>query len=99
MLEGSDGAVRGASLRAQSGKRISLINRPISHLYPMEASLKTDIAPTRVATDQTPEDYDDEPEPVRDTPVDDVGRTRQRPQRLAAQIARYRLEELVRDSC
>ena len=37
------------------------------------------------------------------SPVDDgsfgEGRTRPRPQQLAAQIARYRLEELARDPC
>lgn len=108
LLEGSDGAVRGASLRVQSGKKTSLLNRPIRHLYPLETSITTDAATTHCATDQTPEPrsegHEDEPEPVRATPVDDgssgEGRTvRPRPQRLAAQIARYRLEELARDPC
>ena len=55
LLEGSDGAVRGAFLRVQSGKTTSLLNRPIRHLYPLEASITTDAATTHCATDQTPE--------------------------------------------
>ena len=106
LLEGSDGAVRGASLRVQSGKKTSLLNRPIQHLYPLEASITTDAATTHCATDPpVPRSAgrEDEPEPVCATPVEDGSsggsRTRHRPQRLAAQIARYRLEELARDPC
>ena len=104
LLEGSDGAVRGASLRVQSGKKTSLLNRPIRPLYPLEASITTEAATTHCAADQTTvprsEGHEDEPEPVRaNDGSSGGGRTRPRPQRLAAQIARYRLEELARDPC
>ena len=73
LLEGSDGAVRGASLRVQSGKKTSLVNRPIRHFYPLEASITTDTATTHCAAGQTPlPDHEDEPEPVCATPAADV---------------------------
>ena len=88
----------------QSGKKTSLVNRPIRHLYPLEASITTDTATAHCAAGQTPlPDHEDEPEPVCATPAADVpsgeGRTRPRPQRRAAQIACYRSEELARDPC
>ena len=46
LLEGSDVAVRGASLHVHS----TLLNRPIQHLYPLEESVATSLNPC--ASDQ-----------------------------------------------
>ena len=99
LLEGSDGAVRGASLRVQSGKKTILLNRPIQHLYPLETSIDANTC----ATDQASVVRDEEDTELSHTAASDAeeppggGRNESRPQRTAAQVARYRLKELAGD--
>eukprot|EP00731_Ephydatia_muelleri_P025922 Em0018g22a len=42
LLQGSDGLVRGASLRVQSDTTTILLNRPLQHLYPLEIGAPAD---------------------------------------------------------
>ena len=42
LLQGSDGLVRGASLRVRSGTTTILLNRPLQLLYPLEFESTTD---------------------------------------------------------
>ena len=101
LLKGSDGAVRGASLRVQSGKKTILLNRPIQHLYPLETSTAADA--NTCATDQASVVRDEEDTELSHTAASDAeeppggGRNESRPQRTAAQVARYRLKELAGD--
>ena len=75
LLQGSDGLVRGASLRVRSGTTTILLNRPLQHLYPLEIG--------------APADRMDQPEPDKPTVVT----RRSQPTRVAAQVARLRIEE------
>ena len=89
LLPGLDGAVRGASLQVRSSTRSTLIQRPIQKLYLLESSMSFD--PNSVT--------DSEFQPtVRLTHSDDEtqsSETESRPRRVAAQVARYRLKELI----
>ena len=69
LLEGSDGAVRGASLRVQSGKKTILLNRPIQHLYPLETSIAADA--NTCATDQASVVRDEEDTELSHTAASD----------------------------
>ena len=89
----------------QSDKKTTLLNRPIQHLYQLEASIATNLNPC--ATDQASvannEDHDNKAELMHTTPTEDEelfgrnGGTRSRPQRIPAQVARHRLKKLTRD--
>ena len=85
----SDGAVRGASLQVWSSTRSTHLRRPIQHLYPLESSVAFD--PNSVT--------DSEFQPtVRLTSSDDddaQASGESRPRRVAAQVAKYRLKELM----
>ena len=75
LLQGSDGLLRGASLRVRSGTTTILLNRPLQHLYPLEIG--------------APADRMDQPKPDKPTVVT----RRSQPTRVAAQVARLRIEE------
>ena len=89
LLPGSDGAVRGASLQTCAIQHSTLIQRPIQQLYLLESSVSFD--PNSVS--------DSEFQPtVRLTHSDDEtqsSETESRPRGVAAQVARYRLKELI----
>ena len=82
LLESADGAVRGAALRVMSGSKSAVLRRPIQHLYPLES------APQVSDTEREPETTSSSHsmEPV-------VSSRRSNPPRVAAQLARYRIEE------
>ena len=84
LIQGSDGEVRGASLRAASGSRSTLLRRPIQHLYPLETNI-------HALSSQ-------EPAAVRDcTTESSCGEVATCPKRAAAQLARHQLRELIED--
>ena len=58
LLHGSDGAVRGASLRVQSGdRRPTLLRQPVQHIYPLE-TYGVPVNPDLPATTQEPDSVD-----------------------------------------
>ena len=87
LLQSSDGNVRGASLRVSSGSKSTLSRQPIQQLYPLETSVPVSSDP--VPQPETAVAYTSE---VEET---DTTETVSRPRRAAAQLARYRLEELT----
>lgn len=75
-----------------------LIRCPIQHLYPLEVCA-TNEQSTRTV-EPTVDEREDDPEDTAPTPNAEVankGRTRSNPPRIAAQVARYRLQELAED--
>ena len=83
LLEGADGAARGASLRVMSGSKSAVLRRPIQHLYPLES------APQVSDTEREPETTTSSSHSME--PV--ASSRRSNPPRVAAQLARYRIEE------
>ncbi|KAL5472994.1 hypothetical protein EMCRGX_G027441 [Ephydatia muelleri] len=87
LLQSSDGNVRGASLRVSSGSKSTLLRRTIQQLYPLETSVPVSSDP--VPQPETAVAHTSE---VEET---DTTETVSCPRRAAAQLARYRLEELT----
>ena len=88
LLHGSDGNIRGASLRVQSGdRRPILLRQPVQHIYPLE----TDVVPSGLQEPAT-----DQGERLVD-PIIEEDKDSHRPIRAAAQAARFRIQELQND--
>ena len=87
LLESEDGAVRGASLRVSSGSKSASLRRPIQHLYPLEDA---PLLPDSVSETEPTAPSDPCSEPV-------VNSRRFHPPRVAAQLARRRIEEQLKD--
>ena len=84
LIQGADGAVRGASLRVPSGSKSTLLRRPVQHLYRLETSSPVPpVQPSTAVSDQDTESSSAE--------------VASRPKRAAAQLARHRLLELIGD--
>ena len=84
LIQGADGAVRGASLRVLSGSKSTLLRRPVQHLYPLETSSPAPpVQQSTAVSDQETESSSAE--------------VASRPKRAAAQLARHRLLELIGD--
>ena len=78
LLEGADGAARGASLRVMSGSMSAVLRRPIQHLYPLES------APQVSDTEREPETTTSSSHSME--PV--ASSRRSNPPRVAAQLAK-----------
>eukprot|EP00731_Ephydatia_muelleri_P009272 Em0004g1610a len=78
LLEGADGAARGASLRVMSGSKSAVLRRPIQHLYPLES------APQVSDTEREPETTTSSSHSME--PV--ASSRRSNPPRVAAQLAK-----------
>ena len=84
LIQGADGAVRGASLRVPSGSKSTLLRRPVQHLYRLETSSPVPLVqPSTAVSDQDTESSSAEVASC--------------PKRAAAQLARHRLLELIGD--
>ncbi|KAL5457182.1 hypothetical protein EMCRGX_G034427 [Ephydatia muelleri] len=83
LLEGADGAARGASLRVMSGSKSAVLRRPIQHLYPLESAPQVSDTERELETTTS---SSHSMEPVASS-------RRSNPPRVAAQLARYRIEE------
>ena len=84
LIQGADGAVRGASLRVPSGSKSTLLRRPVQHLYRLETS--SPVPPVQQSTAVSDQDTESSSAEVAS-----------RPKRAAAQLARHRLLELIGD--
>ena len=82
LLERADGAARGASLRVMSSSKSAVLRRPIQHLYPLESTPQ--VSDTEIEPETTSSSHSVEPI---------VSIRRSNPPRVAAQLARYRIEE------
>ena len=96
LLSGSDGKVRGVSLHVRSGSKTTLIRHPIQHLYPLEVRASNGLPSQAVENTEDNTKPEDAVLPYN-AEVFENRRTRSNPPRIAAQVARYRLQELALD--
>ena len=82
LITGADGQTRAATVRVSRKGRVSVLDRPIQHLYPLEVVTSSDPAPEKENEDNVSDE-----EPASETLV--TGRPR--PRRFAAEQARDRI--------
>lgn len=89
VMEGADGAVRGASVRVKAGGKYAVLNRPVQHLIPLEVNADRDVG------SNLPAELPPSEEPVNNESGSHeiVGR----PQRSASLKARERIINYVED--